>query len=120
MARGRDQVPSASNIYDMLIQSVVDYAIYMLDLDGRVMSWNPGAERIKGYRSGEIIGEHFSRFYTEEERAAGIPEAALRTAAETGRFNAEAEVDQALEIIPRVLSKLRAMAPRPTATVAAS
>ena len=53
------------NAYELLIQGVVDYAIYMLDPEGRIVSWNPGAERIKGYRADEIIGEHFSRFYTE-------------------------------------------------------
>ena len=68
----------------------MDYAIYMLDPEGRVVSWNPGAERIKGYAPEEIIGEHFSRFYTDEERAAGVPEQALRIAAETGRFTTEA------------------------------
>ena len=52
----------------------MDYAIYMLDPEGRVVSWNPGAERIKGYAADEIVGEHFSRFYTEEERTAGVPE----------------------------------------------
>jgi PAS domain S-box-containing protein len=78
------------DLNDLLIRSVVDYAIYMLDPGGRVVSWNPGAERIKGYLANEIIGEHFSRFYTEEDRAAGVPEAALRQAAETGRFTAEA------------------------------
>ena len=75
--------------YELLVRSVVDYAIYMLGPDGYVVSWNPGAERIKGYTGDEIIGQHFSRFYTEEERAAGKPEAALRTAGETGRFSAE-------------------------------
>jgi PAS domain S-box-containing protein len=78
------------NAYELLIQGVVDYAIYMLDPEGRVASWNPGAERIKGYTAEEIIGEHFSRFYTDEERAAGVPSEALRLAAETGRFTAEA------------------------------
>ena len=80
---------SAANASELLIQGVVDYAIYMLDPDGRVVSWNPGAERIKGYTAEEIIGEHFSRFYTDEDRAAGVPEQALRMAAETGRFSAE-------------------------------
>ena len=61
------------NLHELLIQSVVDYAIYMLDPEGHVVSWNPGAERIKGYAAKEIIGEHFSRFYTDEERAAGVP-----------------------------------------------
>jgi PAS domain S-box-containing protein len=81
---------AVANAYELLIQAVVDYAIYMLDPQGRIVSWNPGAERIKGYTADEIIGEHFSRFYTEEERAAGMPEQALRTAAETGRFTVEA------------------------------
>ncbi|MBE7157139.1 MAG: PAS domain S-box protein [Rhodospirillales bacterium] len=80
---------STNNIHQLLIQGVVDYAIYMLDPQGFVTSWNPGAERIKGYMAEEIIGEHFSRFYTDEERAAGIPSQALRTATETGRFTAE-------------------------------
>ena len=78
------------NPYEVLIQGVVDYAIYMLDPDGRVASWNPGAEKIKGYSEDEILGEHFSRFYTPEDRAAGVPERALRTAIEAGRFTAEA------------------------------
>jgi PAS domain S-box-containing protein len=79
----------ATNPYELLIRGVIDYAIFMLDPDGRVVSWNPGAQRIKGYAAEEIIGEHFSRFYPDEERAAGVPGKALRTAAETGRFSAE-------------------------------
>ena len=75
--------------YERLIHSIVDYAVYMLDPTGRVASWNPGAERIKGYTADEIIGEHFSRFYTNEEREAGIPQRALKEAAENGRFTAE-------------------------------
>jgi PAS domain S-box-containing protein len=75
---------------DLLIQAVVDYAIYMLDPHGRVMSWNAGAQRIKGYLADEIVGQHFSRFYTEEDRAAGVPEQVLKIATETGRFTAEA------------------------------
>jgi PAS domain S-box-containing protein len=78
------------NLHELLIQSVVDYAIYMLDPEGRVVSWNTGAERIKGYAADEIIGEHFSRFYTDEERVEGVPAKALRIAAETGRFTADA------------------------------
>ncbi len=84
-----NSLPSATEIYELLIRSVVDYAIFMLDPEGRVVSWNPGAERIKGYTAEEIVGQHFSRFYTAEDRAAGLPAQALRTAAETGRFNAE-------------------------------
>ncbi|HEU5068299.1 MAG TPA: PAS domain S-box protein, partial [Sphingomicrobium sp.] len=79
----------SSTAADLLIKSVVDYAIYMINVDGRILSWNPGAERIKGYSAEEIIGQHFSRFYTEEDRAAGFPERALRTAAQDGRFHAE-------------------------------
>jgi PAS domain S-box-containing protein len=75
--------------YERLIQSIVDYAIYMVDPKGRVVSWNPGAERIKGYSPEEIIGEHFSRFYTDEDREAGVPRRALREATEKGRFTAE-------------------------------
>ena len=86
----RDRRSPIANPYEVLIQGVVDYAIYMLDPDGRVASWNPGAEKIKGYSEDEILGEHFSRFYTPEDRAAGVPERALRMAIETGRFTAEA------------------------------
>src|SRR5690349_24579119 len=78
------------DLHELLIRSVVGYAIFMLDPAGRVASWNPGAERIKGYSAEEIIGQHFSRFYTEEDRTAGIPALALKTAEETGRFTAEA------------------------------
>lgn len=72
-----------------LVQSVTDYAIYMLDSHGRVSSWNAGAERLKGYAEVEIIGEHFSRFYSEEDREAGKPSIALETASREGRFEAE-------------------------------
>jgi len=75
--------------YEQLVQSVVDYAIFMLDPEGYVSSWNPGAERIKGYTAEEIIGEHFSRFYTPEDRDAGLPEHVLKQAAKEGRFVAE-------------------------------
>jgi len=72
-----------------LVQSVVDYAIFQLDRDGVVATWNAGAQRIKGYTADEIIGQHFSRFYTEEDRAAGVPATALATALTEGRFEAE-------------------------------
>jgi PAS domain S-box-containing protein len=68
---------------------VVDYAIYILDLEGRVSSWNPGAERIKGYTAQEIIGQNFSRFYTPEDREGGLPQQVLKRASEEGRFAAE-------------------------------
>jgi PAS domain S-box-containing protein len=79
----------AGDAYELLIRSVVDYAIFMLNADGHVISWNPGAERIKGYTAEEAIGLHFSQFYTEEDRTAGVPDQALRVAAEAGRFAAE-------------------------------
>ncbi|MGN6570658.1 MAG: PAS domain S-box protein [Pseudolabrys sp.] len=75
--------------FRLLVQGVTDYAIYMLDKDGRVTNWNLGAQRIKGYAPHEIIGRHFSAFYTEEDRAAGMPQHALATALKDGRFEKE-------------------------------
>jgi len=75
--------------FGLLVQSVVDYAIFMLDTSGQVSSWNVGAERIKGYSADEIVGQHFSNFYTPEDREAKVPQAALETARETGRYEAE-------------------------------
>jgi len=75
--------------YRLLVDAVIDYAIYMLDPDGYVTSWNPGAARIKGYSEAEILGQHFSRFYTEEDRQSGLPARALATAAREGRFQNE-------------------------------
>lgn len=75
--------------FDLLIDAVVDYAIYMLDPQGFVLSWNTGAERLKGYRRDEIIGEHFSRFYTRQDRESDLPARALETARREGRFAAE-------------------------------
>jgi len=75
--------------YRLLIDAIADYAIYMVDPRGQVTSWNPGAERFKGYQRHEIVGRHFSVFYTEEDRAAGLPARALRTAAKEGRFENE-------------------------------
>ncbi len=76
--------------FDQLISGIADYAIFLLDPDGRVKTWNKGAERIKGYLPHEIIGKHFGVFYTPEDQAASLPEAVLRTAGETGRFEADA------------------------------
>ncbi|WP_044183810.1 sensor histidine kinase [Hyalangium minutum] len=73
----------------MLIESVRDYAIFMLDPQGRILTWNPGAERTKGYRAEEIIGQHFSRFYTPEDQHIGKPQLHLKRAAEEGRFEYE-------------------------------
>ncbi|MES2137576.1 MAG: PAS domain S-box protein [Pseudomonadota bacterium] len=75
--------------FKLLIQSIVDYAIYMLDPTGRVTSWNVGAERIKGFSAEEIVGKHFSTFYTEEDRAAGVPQQVLDTARREGKFEGE-------------------------------
>jgi len=75
--------------YRLLVEAITDYAIYMLDPTGVVTSWNPGAERFKGYSSSEIIGQHFSRFYTEEDRTSGLPARALETARTAGKFEHE-------------------------------
>jgi hypothetical protein len=75
--------------FRLLIDAVVDYAIYMIDPDGIITSWNSGAKRFKGYEKEEILGEHFSRFYTEPDRAAGLPQRALDTAIREGRFEGE-------------------------------
>jgi PAS domain S-box-containing protein len=75
--------------FELLVDAVTDYAIYLLDVNGRVASWNRGAHRFKGYTAEEIIGQHFSLFYTPEDRASGLPERALRTAAEDGKFEQE-------------------------------
>ncbi len=74
--------------YRLLVDSVSDYAIYMLDTHGRVRNWNTGAERIKQYSAKEIVGQHFSRFYTEEDRANDLPNLALQTATREGRYEA--------------------------------
>jgi PAS domain S-box-containing protein len=75
--------------YRLLIEAVTDYAIYLLDPTGIVTTWNPGAQRFKGYRADEIIGQHFSRFYTEEDQNAGVPARALETAMREGKFESE-------------------------------
>ena len=75
--------------YRLLVEAVTDYAIYMLDPTGVVISWNAGAERFKGYRPNEIIGKHFSRFYTEEDKQSGLPQRALKISASEGKFESE-------------------------------
>jgi PAS domain S-box-containing protein len=83
------QALSDNDRYRILIDAIADYAIYLLDAEGHVASWNPGAQRFKGYTADEIVGQHFSRFYTPEDRAANLPARVLRTAAAEGRFEAE-------------------------------
>jgi PAS domain S-box-containing protein len=83
------QLAETERRFHLLIDAVTDYAIFMLDTAGNVVSWNPGAERIKGYSSAEIIGHHFSRFYTEDDRQIGLPRTALATAERTGKYEAE-------------------------------
>ena len=75
--------------FHLLVDSVRDYAIFMLDPGGYVATWNPGAERIKGYAEHEIVGQHFSRFYPPDDVAAGVPDRVLRSAAEQGRSRLE-------------------------------
>jgi PAS domain S-box-containing protein len=75
--------------FRLLVEGVTDYAMYMLDPNGIISNWNSGAQRIKGYRADEVVGHHFSRFYTDADRAAGLPARALQTAAQHGRFETE-------------------------------
>src|SRR6266516_785161 len=77
---------AAAEEFQLLVDGVKDYAIFRLDRDGHVMSWNAGAERIKQYRADEVLGKHFSVFYEPEERAGGLPARALETATRKGRF----------------------------------
>jgi PAS domain S-box-containing protein len=88
-AASRERLQASEKRFRLLVESVRDYAIFMLDVDGRVATWNLGAERIKGYRAEEIVGEHFSRFYPPEDVAAGKPAMELREAAARGRFEDE-------------------------------
>jgi PAS domain S-box-containing protein len=93
--RTRQAEATASELYrsersfGLLVRSVVDYAIYMLDVDGYVANWNAGAERIKGYGADEIVGRHFSCFYTAEDCASQLPRLALSAARHEGRYLAE-------------------------------
>jgi len=80
---------SGDRRFQMLVEAVKDYAIYLLDVGGHVSSWNSGAQRFKGYQAHEILGAHFSSFYTEADRAAGVPQRALAIAAGEGKFEAE-------------------------------
>jgi PAS domain S-box-containing protein len=85
----RQRLNAGETRFQQLVNSVVDYAIFQLDAEGYVLTWNKGAERIKGYIESEIIGQHFSRFYTEEDCQAGVPAKGLVTAAVEGRWESE-------------------------------
>jgi len=88
-APGDERLRTSETQFRILVQGVADYAIYMLDPTGHVSSWNPGAQRIKGYQQDEIVGLHFSQFYTEEDRVAGVPDRNLSIARNTGRVEDE-------------------------------
>jgi PAS domain S-box-containing protein len=75
--------------YRLLVESLTDYAVYMLNAEGTVATWNPGAQRIKGYTAAEIIGQHFSRFYTDEDQRSGAPARALKIADSQGEYKTE-------------------------------
>ncbi|MET4678795.1 two-component system sensor histidine kinase NtrB [Stenotrophomonas rhizophila] len=81
----KDVFNDESRQFALLVNSVTDYAIYMLDTDGVIRTWNPGGQRIKGYTAEDVIGTNFSRFYLPDDAAAGVPERNLRTAATEGR-----------------------------------
>ena len=89
LAASATRLEHAEQHLTLLIDAVTDYAIFMLDPLGNVVSWNSGAQRIKGYERGEIVGQHFSRFYTEADRTAGLPAQALARAADGGKFEME-------------------------------
>ncbi len=83
--RPQDALNDESRQFALLVNSVTDYAIYMLDAQGVIRTWNPGGQRIKGYLPAEVIGTNFARFYLPEDIAAGVPERNLSTAASEGR-----------------------------------
>jgi PAS domain S-box-containing protein len=89
LSQQRLQLFASERRYQLLVEGVKDYAIFMLTPDGHIGSWNPGAERIKGYRAEEIIGQHFSRFYPEEDAKNGKPAEQLKRAIDEGRFEDE-------------------------------
>src|SRR5688572_2912937 len=86
---GAEPHSSRSQRFDLLVDQVIDYAIFLLDPDGQVMTWNPGAERIKGYTSAEIIGKPYGTFFTQEDRNGGEPTRILAEARSQGRYQEE-------------------------------
>jgi PAS domain S-box-containing protein len=89
LERNQRELRHNEEVFRLLVEGVRDYAIFMLGPDGRVVSWNEGAERIQGYEVSEAVGEHFSVFYTEEDIERGLPGEELRVAAIEGRFEEE-------------------------------
>jgi PAS domain S-box-containing protein len=87
--RAQEALAESERRFRMLVEGVVDYAIYMLDPSGIITNWNPGGERLKGYTADEVVGQHFAKFYTREDRGAGLPARVLETAARDGRYEAE-------------------------------
>ena len=87
--RAEQSLAESERRFALLVQGVTDYAIYMLDPKGNIANWNVGGERIKGYRADEVVGRHFSMFYTPEDVAAGLPDRGLAAAARDGRFEKE-------------------------------
>jgi PAS domain S-box-containing protein len=85
----QDKLRRSEELFRLLVQGVTDYAIFVLNPAGVVISWNLGAERIKGYTAQEIIGSHFSRFYSKEDAEAGEPRKGLEIAERDGRFEKE-------------------------------
>jgi len=88
-ARGKWAIGSREEEFRSLVEATEEYAIFLLDPDGHVRTWNPGAARIKGYETDDIVGEHFSTFYDEDDRAADVPERNLELAAEEGSVTDE-------------------------------
>jgi len=88
-ARTEADLRQSEELFRLLVQGIRDYALFMLDPDGRVESWNEAAGQIQGYEADEIIGEHFSIFYTEEDVQRGRPEEQLRVATADGRYEEE-------------------------------
>jgi PAS domain S-box-containing protein len=88
-SRAESGLRESEKFFGLLVSGVRDYAVFLLDHQGNVLTWNTGAERIKGYRADEIIGQHFSRFYPEEELQAGKPKRELEIATTTGKFEDE-------------------------------
>jgi PAS domain S-box-containing protein len=89
IARSERALRESEERFRLLVSGIENYAIFMLDPEGRVLLWNEGAERIEGYKADEIIGRHFSRFYQDENIRSGVPERGLEIAREAGSYSTE-------------------------------